>query len=387
MGLLSTDGQGIKRQRLGLLGTALVISTALLSSAMPGSAQAVEVTDVLGRQVEVPDTPQRIVLGEGRLFYALGLLDKDDPFKRVVGWQNDMRLLDPHTYAAYAERFPHITDIPLIGQASEQSVSAEQILSLHPDLAIFSISGEGPTQHSPVADLLDQAGIPVLFIDFRVHPIEGVHTSMKALGEVLGKTQQAQEYLAFYDRSLQTIRDSVGTVEDDERPQVFLELLPRVWQAPGHTTGRSGMGDIIEAVGGHNIAADVVPGALGDVNVEYVLQADPDVYIATGNREPGLLLGADVSESDAQSSFKQVLERPEFRNLRAIREGHAHALWHDFYNSPYNILAIEAMARWIHPELFSEQDAEATREELNGFLPMPLEGTYWLDQPEHSPQS
>ena len=71
-------------------------------------ASAMQVTDVLGRKVEVDHPPQRIVLGEGRLFFALALLDRDNPFQRVVGWQNDMRLLDPHTYEVYAQQYPQV---------------------------------------------------------------------------------------------------------------------------------------------------------------------------------------------------------------------------------------------------------------------------------------
>lgn len=350
---------------------------------MVGSAHAVEVTDVLGRKVEVAAQPKRVVLGEGRLFFALALLDREAPFGRVVGWQNDMRLLDPHTYEAYAKQYPAIADIPLIGQASEQSVSAEQILALKPDLAIFSIAGEGPTQHSPVADLLAQAGIPVLFIDFRVHPLKNTRVSLEALGRLLGREQQAQEYLSFYDRHLARVTDAVAGIQDGERPKVFLELLPGVWQAPGHTTGKSGLGSVLEAVGGRNIAAGVVPGALGDVSVEYVLTADPDIYIATGNRAPGVLLGAGVDEKTARDSLLKITARPEFAPLRPVQAGEAHALWHDFYNSPFNILAIENMARWIHPERFADLDPEATMAEINRFLAVDLDGRYWVDaQPQ-----
>jgi iron complex transport system substrate-binding protein len=343
------------------------------------NASAVEVTDVLGRKVEVDHAPQRIVLGEGRLFFALALLDRDNPFQRVVGWQNDMRLLDPHTYEVYAKLYPQVAKLPLIGQASEQSVSAEQILALKPDLAIFSIAGEGPTQHSPVADLLEKAGVPVLFIDFRVHPIRNTRVSMQALGTLLGREQQAQEYLSLYDRHLKHITDSVATLKASERPKVFLELLAGVWQAPGHTTGKSGLGSVVEAVGGHNIGADVVPGALGDVSVEYVLQADPDVYIATGNRAPGVLLGAGVSTEAARQSLAKITARPEFAPLRPIQAGQAHGLWHDFYNSPFNILAVEAMARWVHPERFQDVDPQATMGEINRLLKVGLDGQYWVD--------
>lgn len=343
------------------------------------SASALQVTDVLGRKVEIDHAPQRIVLGEGRLFFALALLDRDNPFQRVVGWQNDMRLLDPHTYEVYAEQYPQITQLPLIGQASEQSVSAEQILALKPDLAVFSIAGEGPTQHSPVADLLAKAGVPVLFIDFRVQPIRNTRISLEALGTLLGREPEAKAYLDLYDRHLARVTERVAGLSDQQRPKVFLELLAGVWQAPGHTTGKSGLGSLVQAVGGHNIGADVVPGALGDVSVEYVLQADPDVYIATGNRAPGVLLGAGVAADTARQSLARITARPEFAPLRPIQAGQAHALWHDFYNSPFNILAVEAMARWIHPDRFADVDPQATLGEINQMLHVGLDGQYWID--------
>lgn len=364
------------RLRQRLLPALLLLASCL---GFTHTAHALQVTDVLGRTVELDHAPQRIVLGEGRLFFALALLDRDNPFQRVVGWQNDMRLLDPHTYEVYAQHYPQIAKLPLIGQASEQSVSAEQILSLKPDLAIFSIAGEGPTQHSPVADLLAKAGVPVLFIDFRVHPMRNTHVSMQALGTLLGREQQAQQYLDLYDRHLERVKAGVAGIKDSERPKVFLELLAGVWQAPGHTTGKSGLGSVVQAVGGHNIGADVVPGALGDVSVEYVLQSDPDVYIATGNRAPGVLLGAGVSEETARDSLAKITARPEFAPLRPIQAGQAHGLWHDFYNSPFNILAIEAMARWVHPERFKAIDPQATMAEINRMLKVGLDGQYWVD--------
>ena len=99
----------------------------LLSMAFIQTASAVQATDVLGRMVELDFAPQRIVLGEGRLFFALALLDRDNPFQRVVGWQNDMRLLDPHTYAVYAQKYPHITQLPLV-QALVRQIRLQGVL-------------------------------------------------------------------------------------------------------------------------------------------------------------------------------------------------------------------------------------------------------------------
>ncbi|WP_142848370.1 hypothetical protein [Telmatospirillum sp. J64-1] len=66
-----------------------------------------------------------------------------------------------------------------------------------------------------------------------------------------------------------------------------------------------------------------------------------------------------------------------------MQDGRVHALWHNFYNSPMNLLAIEALATWIHPELFSDIDPAATLAEINErFLPVPFQGTYWSSLPQ-----
>ncbi len=348
--------------------------------AIPAISQAKEIVDVLGRKVEVKDHVERIVLGEGRLSYAVAILDKENPFERIVGWQNDLRKLDPHTFEAFKEKFPKVADIPLIGQASEVSVNVETILNLKPDLVVFSVAGEGPKAHSPIADTLASAGIPVVYVDFRVAPIENTPKSISLLGEAMGREKEAKAFSDFYGKHLNAITDRLKDVKDDKKPTVFAELLAGVWQAPGHTTGNGGLGQFIATVGGRNIASSVVPGAIGDVAVEFVLKANPDIYVVTGNRDPGLALGAGVPKDRAQASLDKVLARPEFKELKAIKDHRAHGLWHDFYNSPYNIIAIETLAKWIHPDIFKDLDPARTQRELaDTFLTIPTEGTYWVD--------
>ena len=252
-------------------------------------------------------------------------------------------------------------------------------------VAVFSISGHGPTEHSPVVEVLAEAGIPVLFVDFRVHPIEGTQKSIDALGEALGREKEAAAFIDFYDAHLKRITDAVAKLPDNAKPKVFLELLAGAWPAPGHTTGNGGFGDFINVVGGRNIAAGVVPGALGDISVEYALKADPDIYVVSGNRDPGVLLGAQIKPEQAAFSLARVLDRPAFKSLRAIRDGRAHGIWHEFYNSPYNILAIEALAKWVHPELFRDLDPKQTEHQLYAsFLPFKDSGTYWVDEAARS---
>ncbi len=42
------------------------------------------------------------------------------------------------------------------------------------------------------------------------------------------------------------------------------------------------MGNFIDLAGGKNIAKGVLPGALGTMNLEKIIAADPNIYIASG---------------------------------------------------------------------------------------------------------
>lgn len=349
-------------------------------------AQAETVTDLAGRQVEVPAKVERILLGEGRMLYALALLEGKNPLERIVGWQGELSTVDPQGYAAYKKQFPQIDDIPKVGKTSEASVSPEKVLALQPDIAIFGIAGHGPGKSNPLVDELTQAGVPVVFIDFRQHPLANTVPSLRLLGKVLHREQQAEAYLAFYEKHQQRIAERLASVAQDKRPSVFIEMLAGI--GPGlvccHTAGKGNFGEFIEAAGGRNIAADLLPGVIGDINLEHLISADPDVYLVSGvagneREESGIKAGAGVSLENARKSLQAITQRDGVATLSAVNAGRVHGIWHNYYNSPDNIIALEAFAKWFHPELFADVDLDDSFRELQAFVPVPLQGAYWYD--------
>jgi iron complex transport system substrate-binding protein len=65
------------------------------------------------------------------------------------------------------------------------------------------------------------------------------------------------------------------------------------------------------------------------------------------------------------------------QNLKAIKTGRAHGIWHSYYNSPFNIIAVVSFAKWVHPDLFRDVSPEALMEEIyQRFLPFKLPGVY-----------
>ncbi|MEA3084039.1 MAG: iron complex transport system substrate-binding protein [Paraburkholderia sp.] len=367
---------------------AFVTSTGACAATQAPATQAPRtVTDLAGRTVAIPAEPHRILLGESRLLTAVALLEGQHPLARIVGWQGDLPTMDPQTFDAYAKKFPEIRQIPLIGKATEDSISAEKALSLKPDLAIFSLGGHGPGQYNALVKQLESTGTTVVFVDFRLHPMQNTLPSIKLLGTVLHREKQADDYIRFYQQHLARVQSVVNQIPQDQRPKVFIDLLAGAWDAGCcHTAGNGNFGEFISAAGGHNIAAGLVPGVLGDVSMEQIIASRPDVYIATGSRtKPGLAalrVGALTSEQVAQASLAALIARPGFDTIKAIHDGRVHGISHNYYDSPYNIVAIEAFAKWFYPQQFKDLNVHATQDELyRRFLAVPPDGAYWVDAP------
>ena len=85
------------------------VSCALAIATAPAPAQAQSttqtVTDLAGRSVTVPAKVERILLGEGRLLPALGVFERDDVARRLVGMMGDYETLDAAGYAQWRSRF------------------------------------------------------------------------------------------------------------------------------------------------------------------------------------------------------------------------------------------------------------------------------------------
>ncbi|MCI0753890.1 ABC transporter substrate-binding protein [Teichococcus vastitatis] len=350
----------------------------------PAAAEPIRLTDIAGQEVVLQAPARRVLLGEGRFIHALALLERENPVALVAGWMGEFKRLDPAGYAQYVRRFPQTEAIPVVGASSAETFSVERALALQPDLVVLGAEGShAPSQGSDVVEQFARAGVPVLFIDFRAHPLTNTAASLRLLGRALGRERQAEEFLAWQQARTDRIARTLVHAKP-AHPTVLMEMRAGGGRECCGSPGNGNLGEFIDFAGGTNIGKAVIPGPLGPLNMEYVLQQDPAVYIATGgtntrdNTAPSV--GAGVTPEQALAGLRGTTARPGIRDLTAVKQGHAHALWHNFYNSPYNILALEALARWIHPALFAEVDPAATLAEMNGrFLAVPLDGTYWAD--------
>lgn len=167
------------------------------------------------------------------------------------------------------------------------------------------------------------------------------------------------------------------------KPTVMLQLHLGDKSDCCTTVGRGNLADLLAFAGGDNIAVSRFPGVYGKISPEALLTVNPDIYIATGSAGPDqtgrLKLGSEVTATQAQQSFSQVLSQQKvISNLNAIQNDKAWAVWHNFYLSPWHLLDVEFFAKTFHPQLFADMDPQQTLDEMNQqFLAVKETGTYW----------
>ncbi len=360
---------------------------AALAFAFPALASAKDVTDLAGRTVSVPDKVERVILGEGRYIPLLAIFDRENPVRRIAGMMGDYEKLDPASYRRFAKAFPEIADIPKIGATSADSFSLEKAIALKPQVAILGVEGHGPgAKAREVIDALEKAGVAVVFIDLRQDPLGNTPKTVELLGQVLGHEKEAAEFLSVWNAEMDRVTSKLAEAKP-EPVRTFVESRVGLMAGCCETMARGMIADFVTKAGGVNIASDIVPGNAGTVSLEFLLTSPPDVYIGTAigstatesSAPQRIALGADVTPELARASLNRNLERPGIADLDAVRNGRAYAIWHHFYNSPFNVVAVQAIAKWLHPELFADLDPEALHRDLYArFQPFALKGTYWI---------
>ncbi len=347
---------------------------------------ALALEDLAGRELTPPAKIERIVLGEGRLLPVLALLEGDAVLERLVGMPRDLPLVAPGTYAAYVERYPGLAEVPPIGQGAADTFSLEQVLALQPDLAVFSLHGHGPGSDNPrLVEQLERAGVTVVFVDFREQPLRNTPLSVELLGELLGKQERAQAFAADYREALAAVTRRLPTT--DTKPSVFLHSRAGLADSCCETMARGMLANLLEAAGGSNIASDRLPGAAGMLSIELLITEPSQHYIASAVGSSATVregaryvaLGPGVEAEGARRSLQRLISEPGMQHIAAIAQGEVHAIWHDFYNSPFNVVAVQVMAKWLYPEQFADLQPEQTLQLLHSrYQPVALPGTYWI---------
>lgn len=170
------------------------------------------------------------------------------------------------SYSDYPEAAKRI---PQIG--SNRQIDMERVIALKPDLIVVWMHGSSERQ----VEQLRTLGIPMFHSEPR--KLADIATSVQKLGKLMGTEAVAEPAAAALRRDLASL-----TARYANRPPV--RMFYQVWDKPLYTlNGEHIVSDAMRVCGGVNIFAGLTVTA-PVVNVEAVLQADPEAIFSTGER-------------------------------------------------------------------------------------------------------
>lgn len=280
-----------------------------LFSVLP--ADAIQYADAVGRKVNIPPHPKRIISLAPNItetLFALGL---------------ERELVGVTRYCDYPEA---ARTKPQIGNFL--NVSIERIVSSHPDLIIGIVDG---TKADTVRKL-EKAGLPI----YLVNPtsLEGIFEMVETIGAITGKKAAAAKLVQGLRKRVHTVR---VLTKDVPRPRVFFQIGTDPIMTVGCKTLHH---ELIVLAGGINIAK----GAKSNYprfSMEEIVAKQPDVII--------------VSSMKRYEKYETVRKGwMKWKMLPAVRNNRVYIIDSDLTDlpSPRVVDGLEVMASWIHPERF-----------------------------------
>jgi iron complex transport system substrate-binding protein len=289
----------------------LIVTGLVIATATPSEGGMV--TDQLGRRVDVPDDPQRVVAlapSITEIVYALG---QQDRLKGVT---------------MYSDFPPEAGKLPKVG--SYVHLDLERIVALKPDLCI-AIKDGNPRA---VAQRLESLKIPVYAVDPR--NLETVMQTVLEIGKLLKADSRANLLVQNMRSRVERIRSLVATTT--HRPRVFFQIgISPIVSVGTHTF----IHELIVLAGGKNLAQG--PVAYPRFSREQVLALSPEVFIITSMARAAV--------------FEQVkAEWSRWPNIPAVRHRRIFLEDSNLFDRPTPRLlnGLELLVRLIHPELSEE---------------------------------
>ena len=265
-------------KKLGSLFLAVLMVCSMAASLAEGSS--VTVTDMLGREVTLTEPATRIVVmqpSDCEILCAIGCEDT------IVG------------RGQYVDYPASIQNVPVVQSGAETNI--EEILALNPQVVLMNDTSQTEEQ----VKQLEANGAKVAVS--QASNIEGVYYSIRMIGKLMGKEDNAEAVIA----DMQAAFDEIRANSKNEGKSVYFEVSPLqygLWTAGKGTF----MDELAEICGLTNAFADVEGWAA--ISEEQVLARDPD-YIVTITMYYG----------EGPTPVEEIISREGWGDLKAVKNG------------------------------------------------------------------
>lgn len=302
----------------------IVFSFGLLLFTLTEVTWGFKLRDQSGRDVEIPDQVERVVLFECyEIVPALSAWDKVCGVSRYA-YENDL----------LKQVIPNLRETPSPGSGFD--VNMETLLALNPDLVIMWPRNPEVIKH------IERKGIPVLCI--YPESLEDLYQAVRLIGKAFGKENRAEDVIKTMEKNVNLVKSRVENVSLEKRLKTLW-----LWGKPTKVAGGRGLShDLVTLAGGINLAEDIYE-LYSEVSLEKIIAWNPDVVVIWG--------AAHYSACD-------ILNDPKWQSIKAVKEGRVYKPPKESTWSPRVILLLLKMAKWFYPELFKDIEFDKVAHEF-----------------------
>ena len=337
------------------------------------------ITDVWGRQVEIPSKVEKIVcLGSmgPRLASYLDVVDM------MVGAED----LDINSMSArydyspvYHDELKKLPSVGAGGGSGDNNAYAEQIVNVMPDVILAGFSAEASDE------LQKQTGIPVVSIRYRTEAFidDGFYKVLRLFADVVGANERCEQILSYIDECKEDLNSRTQNVKNKKS----------VYTGAVTFNGRHGFAftyvnfPAFMAVNANNVADELKQSVIGeatktanDTNTAYVGQNGFEVdleQIALWNPD---IIFLDPANMDLVNEEYQN-NKAFFDSLKAVQNGDVYTMPSTNSAGP-NITYLLINAYFTGTILYPEQFKDINIEEKAGEIMEEMLGMNFFDQME-----
>lgn len=315
------------------------------------SPEKTKITDLAGREVEVPVPANRIVaIGPG----ALRLVCYVNSADKVAGVE-DIEKKQPAGSRPYILAHPELTNLPAIGQGGPDTApDAEKLVSVKPDVIFATYLVDKATAD----ELQRKINIPVVVLSYGNLATfdDDVYKSLSLIGTITAGEKRAAEVVNYLKNCIQDLNGRTKEIPVVKKPKVYVGALG-MKGTHGIESTQAKYPPFLN-VNASNVVDET--GKTGSVMIdkEKLLSWDPDIIF--------------IDEGGYSLVLDDYKKNPQFyQSLSAFKEGEVYGqIPYNFYTT--NIDTAVAVAYYegkvIFPEQFKDIDPVKKADEIYQFL-------------------
>lgn len=363
-------------------------ATAAPETTVPETVSAAfDIVDSVGRTVHFEKAADTCVTAaiQGGAFMTMCALFGEDVTQHLVAWDDGMATWKDW-YEVFSKALPELASVKNVGSFKPDKLDVEAVIAIHPDVFICPIyyyNLEG--MNDKIVPTLEQAGIPVVVVDYRQDQLEAHLHCMEIIGKIFGKEERAQELADFYKEQMDLVFNKTDKLKaaSTKAPVFYIEFAWKGAADQGLSySNKSQWGNILTSIGASTLYADADT-EYPTVDPEYILSSDPDGIILLGGwwgNDGQVPLGFQSNPEMVDQAMAQYCARPGWSQLQAVRNDRVYALCNSLTHDIFSFSSFQQMAKIVYPEEFKELDPNAALKAFfDEFMPVEFSGL-WFHQ-------